>query len=627
MRTGRRTPRAPGRLRTLGGAAVAVAVVVGAGTACSSLPTSGPVMDGGGGDDRREFVVAPPGPSPGVGPRALAYGFLGAGLDARDGFAAARSYLTTGSGARWRPGQRVLVHRRAGLEVVLSQGGQVLPEDAAVDPVAGPVTVTVRAPLVAVVDAHGRYRAAAPGEPAQEELTAVREDGQWRLGSAPDQLLVDEADFSLGWGARSLYFPDPAGKVLVPEVRWFPQSREALPAAVATELLRGPSPWLAPAVRRPLVPRPRLSSTSVVVESGTARVDLAEGVLGADTQDRGLLVVSLNVTLGALPTVSTVEVTAGGGRLSGSTPGPPPQASPAVDTRPVLLRDGVPVRPDPASGALEPLPVRRGDDVVGDLSDPAVPADPAAPGAPFLAALAGRDGARTTLVRWEGAGVGRAVLRADAPTSLTAPAVDPAGWLWSATTPSEGTVAVVGRGGRVDAVAAPWLAGRRVVAVRPSREGARALVVSSGPDRTGDRVDVVGVRRDPGGQPRALVEPDPAPVPQVVGVVAAAWVDQSTVAVLGTATSPDPDAPTSPDGGPAPRQVFTVTGGLVQPESAPGLFERREGDAPPPKVVSMAAGGGILYLGTADAQVFQRAGVRWISIPALVGTTDPSFPG
>ena len=621
--------RPPGRgpLRTLGGAAAAVVVVVSLCAACSSLPTSGPVMDGGGGDDRREFVVAPPGPSPGVGPRALASGFLGAGLDARDGFAAARSYLTTGSGARWRPGQRVLVHRRAGLEVELSQGGEVLPEDAAVDLAAGTVTVVVRAPLVAVVDAHGRYETAQPGQPAQEELTAVREDGQWRLGSAPDQLFVDEADFALGWAARSLYFPDPAGEVLVPEVRWFPQSREALPAAVATELLLGPSPWLAPAVRRQLVPRPELSSASVVVEGGTARVDLDEGVLDASTQDRGLLVVSLNVTLGALPTVSGVEVTAGGGRLSGNTPGAVPQASPVVDTRPVLLRDGVPVRPDPGSGALEPLPARRGDDAPGDLSDPAVPPVPDGPGPTALAALAGRRGARTTLVRWEGAGVGRAVLAAEAPASLTAPAFDPAGWLWSATTPSDGTVAVVAPDGRVAAVAAPWLAGRRVVAVRPSREGARALVVSAAPGEGGDRVDVVGVRRDPGGQPRALVEPDPAPVPQVVGVVAAGWVDQSTVAVLGAAASPDLDAPAPQDGEPAPRQVFTVTGGLVDPESAPGLFEHEEGDPPPPKVVSMAAGGGTLYLGTADAHVFQRAGVRWISIPALEGTTDPSFPG
>ena len=606
------------RARALRVLVAAVVVATAAVTAaCSSLPTSGPVMDGSGADVPREFFVAPRGPSPGVAPQALVYGFLGAGLDARDGFAAARSYLTAASGARWRPAERVVVHQRAGTQVVLSQRGRVLPDGVGADPAAGPVAVTVSAPLVAVLDARGRYRAAPPGEPVREELTVEREDGRWRVASAPDQLLVDEEDFSLGWSARSLYFPDPGGTVLVPEVRWFPQSQEALPTAVAAELLRGASPWLAPAVRRPLVPAPRLSSASVVVEGGTASVDLGEGVLDASTADRGLLVASLKATLGALPRVSGVVVTAGGGRLSGTTSGPLPQASPVLDPSAVLLRDGAPVRL--RNGGLEPVPARRGDDLAGDLSDPAVPADPKDPEAPPLAALVGRGGT-TTLVRWPGTGAGRAVLEATAPATLTAPAFDPQGWLWSATTPSEGTVVAVPPDGRASAVAAPWLAGRRVVAVRPSREGARALVVSAVPGESGDHVDVVGVRRSPGGQPEELVAPDPAPVPPVVGVVAAAWVDQSTVAVLGTAASPAPDAA-------ATRQVFTLTGGLVSPESAPGLFDRKDGDPPPPKVVSMAAGGGTLLLGTADAQVFQRAGVRWIPMPTLEGTTDPSYPG
>lgn len=616
--------------RALGAALVAAAVSVS--TACASLPTSGPVMEGGGGDDRQGIVIVPRGPAPGVGPLQLVRGFLDAGVGAEESFAAARAYLTPSSGARWVPRKRVVVS--AGVEVALVQAGQVLPDDARVDPAAGPVTATVSARAVAVVDEHGRYRVEPPGEVTREEMAVVLADGRWRLSAVPDQLVVDQDDFDRSWSALSLYFPDPTGTVLVPEVRWFPPLLDALPTAVATELLRGPSPWLAPAVRSPAaLPAPargpRLSSASVTVQDGTAAVDLDATVLGSGIEERTLLVASLDATLGPLPGVSGVVVTADGGRLSGTTPAAPPRASPTVASSLVVLRDGALARR--ADGVFAAVATPLPDGLAGDLSHPAVLGEPGS-AAQASAALVGAGGRTTTLVRWGPNGAGRPVAQARAPASLTAPAFDPQGWLWTAETSGAGGVSAAppGGGGRAVAVAAPWLVGRTVVALRPSREGARALVVSSVPGEDGDRVDVVGIRRSAGGTPEGLVAPDHDTVPQVGGVVAATWVDQATVAVVGAATPSAVARGATPPGGPTGyRQVLTITGGVVDPLGAPGRFDPQEGDPPPPEVVSVTAGDGpgSLLLGAADGRVYQRAGVRWIPDRSLDGATDPSFPG
>lgn len=621
--------------RALGAAVVAVAVSVTAG--CSSLPTSGPVMEGSGGGDRQGIVIVPRGPAPGVGPLELVRGFLGAGVGAEESFAAARAYLAPASGTRWEPRERVVV--TAGVEVSLGQAGEKLPDDARVDPAAGPVTATVSARAVAVVDVQGRYRVQPPGEVASEDLRVVLADGQWRLDTVPDQLFIDQDDFDRSWSARSLYFPDPSGAALVPEVRWFPPLLDALPTAVATELLRGPSPWLAPAVRPTATPRPRLSSASVTVAESIAEVDLRADVLDAGIDERGLLVASLDATLSALPGITGVEVTAGGGLLSGITPDAPPQASPTVSPSLVVVRDGAMARRLvlPRAGALVPrdegalaaVPTPLGDDLAGDLSHPAVSGEQDSSTLAY-AALVGRGSGTTTLVRWGQGAVGRPVVQVQAPATLTAPAFDPQGWLWTAATSGDAGVSAVPRAGRAVAVDAPWLAGRTIVALQPSREGARALVVSSVPGEDGDRVDVVGIRRGADGTPEALVEPDEDTVPQVGEVVAAAWVDQSTVAVVGTATRlPAAGEAVQPDGPGAYRQVFVVTGGTVEPLGAPGLFDRQEGDPSPPEVVSVAArdGATTLLLGAADGRVYQRAGVRWLPDRSLDGSTDPSFPG
>ncbi len=610
-------------------AALVLALVLAPGLAgCASLPTTGPVTAGlpARADERGGFRVLPAGPGRDAGPGAVVAGFLRAGVGADDDFTAARSHLVAGLRASWRPGARVVVHPVDSRTVTLAQAGVPLAPDADVDPARGPVDVEVTAPVHAVVDGHGVHAAAAPGTVERLSLRVVPEGGQWRIDSVPDQLLIDTSDFAIAWEPRTLYFPDRWGQQLVPEVRWFAE-RGSTPTTAAAELLRGPSAWLAPATRRDHARGVSLASDTVPVQDGTAQVDLSASVLDADALTRTLLVRQMQATLLALPAVESVVVTAGGGAVSSTGARVPPHAQPRVELAPALLVDGAPHRwgggaPMPVAGlgpppgALAPPPLEalalEDGSLVGLVAGggallrwepPQAPADPAAPAppAPVLAA--------TALSAPGGA--------------LTPPSLDPRGWAWSTARACDGTVTAVSRDGVVAVVGAAWLAGRTVLSLRASREGARVAVVSAAAGGGDPRVDVAGLERADDGSPRSLTVPDAPPTPWLGAVVAAAWVDETTVAVVGTEVGADA------------AQVFLLTGGEVTglgaPGTVPGTVVPAPGGAPgaPSELVGLAAGNTArsLLLSSADGRVFQRAGARWVPVDALAGARAPAFAG
>jgi hypothetical protein len=106
-------------------------------------------------------------------------------------------------------------------------------------------------------------------------------------------------------------------------------------------------------------------------------------------------------------------------------------------------------------------------------------------------------------------------------------------------------------------VAASWLAGRTVKALRVARDGARILVLSEADGQT--VLQVAGIVRGPDGAPRALTDPLTLPMTAKNADVAL-WVDESTIVVSGT-SSGDPVAPelVSLQGG-DPRQLSPLPG-------------------------------------------------------------------
>ena len=92
--------------------------------------------------------------------------------------------------------------------------------------------------------------------------------------------------------------------------------------------------------------------------------------------------------------------------------------------------------------------------------------------------------------------------------SLTRPSIDPMGWIWTVDQTEAAQVVAVraGTGGEDRReLSAEWLGDRQVNALRISRDGTRAAVVTG--DAESASVFVAGVVRDSGGVPRGLGTP------------------------------------------------------------------------------------------------------------------------
>ena len=540
-------------------AALAVAVLA----ACSAIPTSGPVQES---DtevtEPADIDVLAEGPQPGDTPTEIVDGFLAAGAAGfSDQFVTAREYLAGEAKATWKP--------LAGVTVA----GPWQYEPTSVD-----TEVTIDVPVKARVDEGGRYAEAAPegGESVTFEMVQDDKD-QWRIALPPDGLILQQEDFARSYRSASLYFLSPDDAFLVPESRWFPWKN--LPTSIMTELLSGPSPWLQDAVDTAVPDGVELNPQSVTIDDdGVAHVSLAPA-LAVTRADRDLLLAQIDASLLPVKGIGSVQVDAGG----------------------VLLEPGTKTlqRGNPPSSNVEFL---RDDKIVALVDGDATPV-------PDLASLAGLD-ARSP-ARNEDASV-RVML--SGPTSLTtvptgtaparelftgtglvAPSVDRFGWAWTAD--SGGLVAVPTDGDPVH-VAADWLDGRTVRAVRVARDGVRIVIVSSGADEV--KVDVAAITRDESGSPQQVGIPQRAGA-SLVDASSVAWADESTLAVIGRST------------GNTAVHLVPVAGPTT---TLPDV----------PKLAALAAGSGI-YVTTTDGELRRFVQPTWAQVLGVDGASDPFFSG
>jgi hypothetical protein len=179
---------------------------------------------------------------------------------------------------------------------------------------------------------------------------------------------------------------------------------------------------------------------------------------------------------------------------------------------------------------------------------------------------------------------------------LAAPSVDRFGWAWTGDAAGE---LLVGKVGEAPVRLTPdWAVGRAVSAVRVSRDGTRVAIVSRGPD--GVEVEVVAVNRDASGVPQKVGTPVRVGVP-LVDASAVAWLDESTLGVLGTS------------GGATSLQQVPLAGATK----------------PLPEVGDLVgvAGGKQPYVSTADGELLRLVGQSWVKVPGIEGVADPSYPG
>jgi hypothetical protein len=351
--------------------------------------------------------------------------------------------------------------------------------------------------------------------------------------------------FAVAFEEYPVYFFDPSFSYLVPDLRWFPETRLAA-RRIVTELLAGPAPWLGSGVLISAFPAATTARTEY--DAPDVAVDLSSDVRAESPRTQRRMLLQLHASLRALPNVSeqTVQVTAEGLALD-----PAPDSVP-VDSR-YLVSDAI--------GGL--------DGAVGTLTAdgvvPLVGIEARANALEPRAAVLSRD--RTSLAVLGAAGVsligpGAEPSPIDDRAGLVAPTIDPYGYVWTVPANNPGGLRATDVAGATHPVALG--ANGRVVAVELSRDGARLLVALETSE--GPRLFVAGVLRDADLAPVALGAT--YELRAAGSILDVAWVDGERVAVL-TASDGGATVQVLALGGPAENlgQVdgVAIVGGNLQP--------------------------------------------------------------
>lgn len=257
---------------------------------CVRIPTSGPVMAGGGPTKLPEISVevAPEPPRPGASPRAVVEGFLQAMANYQQGYGVARLYLAADVRDSWRPETGVTVYEDG-------YGVTATPEAAFLE-----------APTVGQIGPDGAFEHRR--ETLRHEFGMDRDaDGEWRIRNPPEGLLISRYLFDTFYQPVNIYFFDPTWTTVVPDPIFLPIANRT-PTALLQALLRGPTDWLSPVVLTAVPNQTRLNVQSAFIDSGgVVEVSLNEAVASLADEQRSRLGGQVAWTLSQLPGVSGVR--------------------------------------------------------------------------------------------------------------------------------------------------------------------------------------------------------------------------------------------------------------------------------------------------------------------------------
>lgn len=258
----------PGRLVRAARTAAAGALACVSLAACASVPVTGPVVPGEGGDSTGDpyggYVrLLPAGPQPGVEPEGLIDGFLKDLGSFEEDHKAARSYMLPEMSEEWSPDGAVRVF--SDLDAV------DLDSEVSTDGLSA--TVRIRSNETASIDESGKYVPAETGTLLEETFTLAREDedpeGEWRIRDLPDEIILSQLDVERTYRPFNLYYFNPTGSALVPDPVYLPVSTDQLAERLLRKLIGGPTDWLAPAVisafPEGMVPRTEIDAERAVI--------------------------------------------------------------------------------------------------------------------------------------------------------------------------------------------------------------------------------------------------------------------------------------------------------------------------------------------------------------------------
>ncbi len=260
--------------------ALALALVVTAG--CANVPDSSPVQvlrQVGEGE-----AVLPRGPVDGSNPLDLVRDFVFASGSSTDQHGSARRFLAPET--RWNDAESL---------TVLDGQFDTVPAPGAQPPSSDVTTIRIRGTAIGRVTPSGSF------EPEQatfeQDVTVVRRDGQWRISSLPDGVVVPLPLFRDNYRSARTWFVDPVRRLAVADMRYVPSVPARAQAARVVELLlAGPSGALLGAAVSQLPPEARLRSNVAVGPDGVLIVDLTS-VGDLDESSRQLLAAQVMLSL------------------------------------------------------------------------------------------------------------------------------------------------------------------------------------------------------------------------------------------------------------------------------------------------------------------------------------------
>ncbi|SMY12379.1 LpqB family beta-propeller domain-containing protein [Brevibacterium jeotgali] len=567
------------KLGPLGGLLATVLVLSG----CAEIPSGGEsgVIDVEERPERVQSEIEPEGPVEGADPNTVVRGFLAAGAGYSDDFAVARSFLTEDFANEWDPQSSVVI----------------MPSGADFDTVTAEVSsdqqsISMTVPVDASLDGQRVYREERGGSEADRDFSLRQVNGEWRISSAPQGLVLTSSSFTTVYDSYPLYFYTPGFDHLVADPRWFVRSPAAA-TEVMTELLAGPADHLGGSVISALPDGARLEPRSVTVSGGIAQVGLDESAQGLDEETSARVLGQVSATLRGLSSTNAIEVTTPAGSLD-APPGDSAPVGVRIDARPVLIADGTLARLDETR--VDPIPDLP--ELGSDPTDPAVSIDDSTyayltdGGQELHRILPGGDGAAVILTDEDG---------------LTGPSFDRYGGIWTASREQDdsGRVSVTLESGDTVDVSVQWLANRSVESLRVSRDGTQLAVLS----RNGSgapRVDVIGINRTSEGIPTGVVPSAPLRVGAGFDrIVDVSWAGSAQLAVLAAENPGDEPQPyLAPVSGPA-RSLGDVNGGTS---------------------ITASTDARSIRVSTADGELFSFGADNWQKVVDLV-VHDPAYPG
>ncbi len=468
---------------------------------CVSIPSSGPATQGlaiSGNSSGTSFEVNPEGPATGDSPSAILKGFIAAFQSPTGGYAVAREFLSSSFSAKWDPTQSVQV--RTG-------NARIVPTDE--------TDIDYAFQSSASIDNTGAYKQLS--QSSTLSFTFTKENKQWRISSAPNGIVLSDLTFQRLFSKHSLYFLDPTGQNLVPDLRWFPNGTAV--TRIPSALLAGPPPWLEGAVRTEFPDGTQLSDAGslVTVDSGIAHVDLTKEALSATPHERQLMLLQLTESLRSVGTVTGATISVGGAPLQIDDLGAnAPIADPKVDSQALVLRKkefGFYANDRVAS--------------IAQLSPKVLALAP-------IAATLSSDGNSAAVLGSGGVSLVRKSAATGAPLdvrpNLIAPSMDEDGFVWAVPADRPNAIRVYDTAGTEHDVATSLPPDARVAALQVSRDGARLAILLS--SSTGPRLLVAAILRDQKLLPIGIGPLIIDSALEAGDATDVTWVDEATVATL-----------------------------------------------------------------------------------------------